>query len=114
MPLIRAGSQARGFISYVVANRSGGHLGWPAVRFALELAAPAVERVVKHEAMVQHLEVVLEARAQTQRDGEQPSRLRREIEALSIGAPHDAGELMERRLLQPVLGEERVEAAALA
>src|SRR5918996_2793229 len=97
-----------------MATLSSCHLGWPAVRLALELAAPAVERVVEHEAVAQHLEVVLEARAQAQRDGEQPSRLRGQVEALGVGATHDARKFMERRLLQTVLGEERIEAAALA
>src|SRR5919106_2902763 len=87
---------------------SGGHLGWPAVRLALEFAAPAVERVVEHEAVAQHLEVILKARAQAERDGEQPSRLRGEVEALGVGAAHDAREFMERRLLQPVFGEKRI------
>jgi hypothetical protein len=40
--------------------------------------------------------------------------LRSEVKALGVGAPHDAREFLERRLLQPVFGEERVETAALA
>ena len=64
--------------------------------------------------MPQHLVVVLEARAQAQRDGEQPRRLRRQVEPLGVRAADDRGELVERRIVEPVLREERIEAAPLA
>src|SRR5688500_18175628 len=116
MPRTRAGSQASGFIWYGIAGSSGGsgHLGRPAVGLALQLAAPAVQRAVAHEAVPQLLVVVLEARAQAERDGEEPRRLRRQVEPLGVRTPDDAGELVERGIVQPELGRERVEAAPLA
>src|SRR5215207_8623357 len=116
MPRMRTGSQASGFIWYGIAGSSGGggHLRRPAVRLTSKLTAPAVERVVEDEAVPQHLMVVLEARAQAERDGEQPRRLRRQVEPLGVRAADDAGELVERGIVQSVLGEEGVEAAALA
>src|SRR5215217_1747912 len=116
MPRMRAGSQASGFIWYGIAGSSGGggHLRRPAVRLTSKLTAPAVERVVEDEAVPQHLVVVVEARAQAERDGEQPRRLRCQVEPLGVRTPNDPGELVKRRIIQPVLGKEGIEAAPLA
>src|SRR5215212_469273 len=97
-----------------ISGSSGGHPGRPAVGLAFQLAAPAVERVVEHEAVPQHLVVVAEARPQAERDGEEPGRLGRQVEPLGIRAADDPGELVECRIVQPVLRQERVEAAPLA
>src|SRR3954469_17446925 len=77
-----------------ISGGSGGHLRRPAVGLAFQLAAPAVERVVEHEAVPQHLVVVAEARPQTERDSEEPRRLWRQVEPLGIRTADDPGELV--------------------
>src|SRR5919204_467360 len=49
-----------------------------------------------------------------ERDSRESGRLRREFEPRSVRAAHDDGELLERGIAEPVMLEERVEAAKLA
>src|SRR5262245_5802099 len=90
------------------------HLGRPVVRLADQMTTPGVERVVHHQAMAQHLLVVLVDVAKAQGYREQAGRLRRQVEPRGIGAAHDLGELVEARRVELVLGEEGVEAALVA
>jgi hypothetical protein len=51
---------------------------------------------------------------QPERHGEQPRRLRGEVERAGVGAAHDRREAVERRIAQAVPADERVEAALAA
>src|SRR5947209_6827236 len=55
--------------------------------------------------------VVGENARQPERDSQQPRALRRDIEPVSVRAPHDPRELVECRLPQLVLLEKSIEAA---
>lgn len=64
--------------------------------------------------MTQHLVVVGKTVRQPQRDRIETGRLRGEVEPRRVGAPDDGRQLLQSRLIQPVLGEESVETALLA
>src|SRR5438445_4798679 len=85
----------------------------PRVHFLLSFLAPGVERVVHHHAVLQHLVVVLEIARKTEGHRRQAGRLRREIKPRGVGTPYDDRELLERRIGQPVVLEESVEATEL-
>jgi hypothetical protein len=57
--------------------------------------------------------VILEQRGQAERDREQPRALRRQVVARGVGPPHDHRDLLQRRIVQAVFLEKRVEAAPL-
>src|SRR5262245_18964785 len=51
----------------------------PAMRLALTVHAPRVQRVVYDESVLEHLVIIAEVMRQAQRDGEQSRRFRREM-----------------------------------
>jgi hypothetical protein len=63
---------------------------------------------------LQHLLVVLVQLRETLRECEQARRLRREVQAVGVGAAHDRGQSLQRRIVQSEGGKQRVEAAKLA
>src|SRR5256885_14147497 len=120
-PLSFAGSQESGFMAWLIV--APGRWTWarltvgrgiPGVPLFLPRLAPGIERVVHHHACLEHLVVVGEVARETERDRREPWRLRREVQARSVGAADDNGELRERRIAQAVVLQERIEAAALA
>ena len=58
--------------------------------------------------------VVGEVRREAEGNREQPAALRRQIMSRCVGAPHDGGELFERRILDAVNSQKRVERASIA
>src|SRR5712692_2545014 len=88
--------------------------GRPVVRLRLETATPAVERVVDHHAVHQHLVIIGKVGGEAERDGEQAAALRGQIVPGGIGAAHDRREVVERRIGDPVDAQEGIERAAIA
>jgi len=68
------------------------------VGFILQGLAPAEQRVVHHQAVLQHLVVVREQGGEAEGNGEQACRLRRQIQPRGIGAAYDRGEPIEAAL----------------
>ena len=58
--------------------------------------------------------VVGEVRREAEGNREQPAALRRQIMSRCVGAAHDGGELFERRILDAVNSQKRVERASIA
>src|SRR6266545_7484870 len=88
--------------------------GWPIVRLGLKTAAPGVERVVNHHAVLQHLVIIGKICRKPKRDCEQAAALRRQIVARGVGAADDRGKVVERRIGDTEDAQERVERAAFA
>src|SRR5438270_1722504 len=86
----------------------------PIVLLVLTAAAPGVERIVHHEAVLQHLMVVCEIRRKTERQGQKARRLRRQFRPRRIGAAHDDGKRLERLVLDAVDLQKGIKAAQLA
>src|SRR6476661_152553 len=86
----------------------------PRVYLFLSLLAPGVERVVHHQAVLQHLVVVRVVARETKRDRREARGLRREVEPGGVGPAHDEREVRERRIGQAVMLQKSVEAAKLA
>src|ERR1051325_7068643 len=82
------------------------------MRLAARLATPRVKRVVHDEAMAQLLVVVGKQARQPKRDRQEPRRLRSEVESRRVSRPDDRGDRVDGRILDAVLLDERVEAAA--
>src|ERR1700737_3031746 len=90
---------------------------WPVMGFAGRVAAPAVERVIKRDAGLELLEIVIIHPRQAQRSREQAGRFRTEIEPCgSGGAPHGCQPQQRRRRQTELLDHhvERTELAAMA
>src|SRR5262249_30317272 len=73
-------------------------LGAPRVRLVLAFPAPAVERIVDHHPVSQHLAVVGEQTRKTKRDREQASGLWRESEFVRVRTAHDRCEFEQGRV----------------
>src|SRR5207237_4680306 len=102
-------------VSSVTRFSSGSDRGRvPIVLLVLTAAAPGVERIVHHEAVLQHLMVVREIRRKTERQGQKARRLRRQFRPRRIGAAHDDGKRIERRVLDAVDLQKGIKAAQLA
>ncbi len=61
--------------------------------FALCIATPAIQGIVHRHARLQLGMIVAVDARQTERDGEEPSRLRRQIKPIGIGTANDRGHL---------------------
>src|SRR6267378_1882455 len=73
---------------------------------------PLIQGVIEEKTAGQQFLVVgVEAR-EAEGDGEQPGRLWCEVQLVGIGPANDDGKLMEGRIRQSILLEERIEAAA--
>src|SRR5207237_3252338 len=83
----------------------------PIVLLVLTAAAPGVERIVHRQTMPQHLMVVCEIRRKTERQSEKTRRLRRQFRPRRIGAAHDDGKRIERRVLDAVNLQKGIKAA---
>src|SRR6185369_6437997 len=86
----------------------------PRMRFAARMTAPSIQRIVDHHAVFQHLVVVAIQVRQPERNRQQPWGLWRQVGPRRIGASHDNGELGERRIIEAILAQERIETAQLA
>src|SRR5215472_8993872 len=73
--------------------------GVPIVLLILAASAPGIERIVHHKPVFEHLVVVGEIRRETERQCEEARRLRRQFRTRRVGAAHDDGERIERRVL---------------
>ena len=84
------------------------------MRLALAVPAPGVEGVVHDHAVPEHLMVVREVGGQAEGNGEQPCRLRRQIQPGCVGTPNNGRQLMKCWIIEAVLGQESVKAAQVA
>src|SRR5207302_7534532 len=76
--------------------------------------AVGVERVVDGQLSSQILVVVADDLAEARGDRVEPPRLAGQLARARVGTPDDLGERVERGVVEPVDGEERVEGAAVA
>ena len=84
------------------------------MRLVVQRTAPSIERVVHHHALLQHRLIVGEVGGQAERDREQPRGLRRNLGSRGIRTANDDRQPIERRLVQPVVVKEGIEAALFA
>src|SRR5882762_4260898 len=79
---------------------------------ALGMPQPLIQRIIEEETVGQQFLVVgIEAR-EAEGDGEQSGRLWGEVQLVRIGPANDGGKLMQGRIGQSILLDERIETAA--
>src|SRR5260221_10245982 len=83
----------------------------PTVCFLLPMGTPRIQGVIHDEPVAQQLLVIGVDRRESQRNGVEAGRLRRQIEPAGIRAADYGGEARERRIVQVVLRQKGVETA---
>jgi hypothetical protein len=79
----------------------------------LKMCTPGIERVVHEEPVAEHLVIVRDRRGKAERNGIEPSALRRKIESRGVSAPDDQRQALQAEIGQLVFGDKGIEAAPL-
>src|SRR5712691_558337 len=101
-------SSATSYFLCVCAHR------WPVLLFGLKAAAPRIEGVVDHHAVLEHFVVVGEIGREAARDRGQALALRREVGPRCIGTSDDRRQMVESRIVNVVDAYDRIEGTMIA